>query len=214
MIDKEVSFVKLPIQLDANDWQHDLAKLKNSTAWIAHVNKQCYQGNWSALALTSLQEHVHAHPIMQTFSIENGKGTWCDLPVLQELPALLKILRSLPFKYQSVRAMHLAPGASIFPHRDRGLTYSNGCARLHIPLQYSDRVHFMVNDKLMPMQIGEIWYFNADQIHSVENQSDEDRINLVIDCTVNDWLKAVLSGVQTSSSNTSIEKCIEQSELL
>jgi hypothetical protein len=36
---------------------------------------------------------------------------------------------------------------------------------------------------------GELWYLNADAIHSVKHIGKEDRINLVIDCQVNHWLK-------------------------
>jgi hypothetical protein len=46
-----------------------------------------------------------------------------------------------------------------------------------------------VNDQLVPMVAGELWYMNADQIHSVENHGTEARINLVIDCEANAWLK-------------------------
>ena len=45
------------------------------------------------------------------------------------------------------------------------------------------------------MEAGELWYFNADQIHEVYNRGGEDRINLVIDCVVNDWLREeILAG--------------------
>jgi quercetin dioxygenase-like cupin family protein len=39
------------------------------------------------------------------------------------------------------------------------------------------------------MQEGELWYINADQVHWVENKGAEARINLVLDCVVNEQLK-------------------------
>ena len=40
------------------------------------------------------------------------------------------------------------------------------------------------------MREGETWYFNVNFFHSVTNNSPLDRIHLVIDCVVNDWLRA------------------------
>jgi len=35
---------------------------------------------------------------------------------------------------------------------------------------------------------GEAWYLNFDLVHRVENNGAEERVHLVIDCVVNDWL--------------------------
>jgi hypothetical protein len=70
-----------------------------------------------------------------------------------------------------------------------GLSIEQGEARLHLSLQTNDKLHCIVNDQLVPMVAGELWYMNADQIHSVENHGTEARINLVIDCEANAWLK-------------------------
>ena len=47
------------------------------------------------------------------------------------------------------------------------------------------------------MRAGELWYFNADQMHEVHNRSDQDRINLVVDCGVNDWLRDAILASET-----------------
>lgn len=91
--------------------------------------------------------------------------------------------------------MRLAAGAAIKPHRDHGLGMAFGEARLHVPIHTSAAVSFLVDKQRIPMGAGELWYFNADQIHEVYNRGDEDRINLVIDCVVNDWLRdQILNG--------------------
>ena len=84
--------------------------------------------------------------------------------------------------------MRLKAGAEIKPHRDHGLSIEFGEARLHLPIYTSESVRFYVNKKIIPMHAGELWYFNADQIHEVYNDGNEDRINLVIDCVANEWL--------------------------
>ena len=39
------------------------------------------------------------------------------------------------------------------------------------------------------MKEGEAWYLNFNLKHSVVNRSAEDRVHLVIDCVLNDWLR-------------------------
>ena len=91
---------------------------------------------------------------------------------------------------QAVRLMRLHAGAEIHPHRDPGLGIEHGLARLHLPVRTHEAVGFLVDGERRPMQAGELWYFNADQVHEVWNRGDEDRIHLVIDCIANPWLVA------------------------
>ena len=43
----------------------------------------------------------------------------------------------------------------------------------------------------MNWQEGEFWFGNFNEMHSVHNQSDETRVHLVLDCTVNEALLAL-----------------------
>ena len=43
------------------------------------------------------------------------------------------------------------------------------------------------------LEEGECWYLNANLPHRVTNNSNRDRIHLVIDCEVNDWLKNMIN---------------------
>ena len=95
--------------------------------------------------------------------------------------------------------MRLHPGAEINAHRDHGLSLEHGEARLHLSLQTNEQLNFFVNEKRVPMQAGELWYINADQVHRVENKGSEPRINLVLDCVVNDHLKEqIYAGCNTT----------------
>ncbi len=155
--------------------------------WCLHVNKADYQGGWDVLALRCAAQHQYAHAILQSFAIEEH-AQWQDLPLLDQLPSVKDFLRLLPVTIKSVRLMRLHPGALIKPHRDPGLCLEQGEARLHLPLQTNPELSFYVADQQVQMQEGELWYINADQTHWVENKGASARINLVIDCEVNDWL--------------------------
>ena len=74
-------------------------------------------------------------------------------------------------------------------HRDLGLSIElSAQARIHISLETSEHVEFLVDDLKVPISQSSCWYINADAEHSVINTGDTPRINLVIDCNVNEWL--------------------------
>ena len=185
-----ISCAKLPCHVDLLALQDELARLLEATgvSWVDHVNRKDYSGGWDVLPLRCQRVHAEAHPVLQGFAIANGED-WQDLPVLITCPAIKAFLQTLKCPLKSVRLMRLKAGAEIKPHRDHGLSLEYGEARLHLPLQTSTKIRFLVNGQDVPMREGELWYINADQIHAVQNLGDEDRINLVIDCIANAWLQ-------------------------
>ncbi|HTF84427.1 MAG TPA: aspartyl/asparaginyl beta-hydroxylase domain-containing protein [Cellvibrio sp.] len=185
-----ISCAKLPCHVDLPALQDELARLLEATgvSWVDHVNRKDYSGGWDVLPLRCQRVHAEAHPVLQGFAIANGED-WQDLPVLITCPAIKAFLQTLKCPLKSVRLMRLKAGAEIKPHRDYGLSLEYGEARLHLSLQTSTKIRFLINGQDVPMREGELWYINADQIHAVQNLGDEDRINLVIDCIANAWLQ-------------------------
>ena len=185
-----ISCAKLPCHVDLPALQDELARLLEATgvSWVDHVNRKDYSGGWDVLPLRCQRVHAEAHPVLQGFAIANGED-WQDLPVLITCPAIKAFLQTLKCPLKSVRLMRLKAGAEIKPHRDYGLSLEYGEARLHLSLQTSTKIRFLINGQDVPMREGELWYINADQIHAVQNLDEEDRINLVIDCIANAWLQ-------------------------
>lgn len=69
-------------------------------------------------------------------------------------------------------------------HIDSGYSLSN-CNRIHIPIITNDEVYFKVGEEKKNLKPGEMWEINnTNKIHSVENNSNQDRIHLIID-----WIK-------------------------
>jgi hypothetical protein len=181
-----ISFAKVACTLRLSALQAEVESLLQNP-WVDHVNKNDYQGGWDVLPLRCQRQHLSAHPILQGFSIANG-DEWENLPVLAQCPAIESIFTQLQCPIKAARLMRLKAGAEIKPHCDQGLSIEFGEARLHIPIHTSVDVSFIVDKKLIPMRAGELWYFNADQVHEVYNRGADDRINLVIDCVANEWL--------------------------
>lgn len=183
--------ITLSLSFDEKQIEQELARCQQEQ-WIDHVNTNCYQGQWSILPLRCQQQHLQSHPILQSFDIEQG-ADWQDLTILAELPAIRTLIEQIPCDFKSIRLMKLAPGAEIMPHRDHGLAVEFGQARLHIALQTNKQLIFSSNGDELAMAKGELWYINADTEHWVKNNGKEPRINLVLDCYVNDWLIRQLS---------------------
>lgn len=184
--DAVVSFARLDAPAPLPALQAEVAALLGQD-WVEHVNRNDYAGGWDVLPLRCQRQHLDAHPILQGFAIHAGDD-WQDLPVLASCPALSALLRRLQCPLRSARLMRLKAGAHIRPHRDHGLSLEQGQARLHLPIETSDHIRFLVDGRPVPMRAGELWYFNADQMHEVHNLGEHDRINLVIDCVANAWL--------------------------
>jgi len=181
-----ISFAKLACAVHVAILQREVDQLVQDP-WVDHVNKKDYEGGWDVLPLRCQRQHLNAHPILQGFAIADGDD-WENLPVLQQCPEIIAIFTQLQCTIKAARLMRLKAGAEIKPHRDHELSIEFGEARLHVPIHTSDAVSFFVDNKKIPMCAGELWYFNADQIHEVYNYGSEDRINLVIDCVANEWL--------------------------
>lgn len=180
-------FAKLSIDFDHIGMVEQLEKLLKLD-WIEHVNTANYQGGWDVFPLRCLKENVDKHPILQSFAIETGDD-WENLPNLEQSPALVQLINKLQCPVKAVRLMRLKAGAHIKPHRDHGLAIEQGEARLHITVSGGEGVTFKIQDQIVPMNTGGLWYINADMTHEVTNIGANDRINLVIDCLANDWLK-------------------------
>lgn len=190
-----IAFAKIPCVIQLSLLQKEVESLLQYSqvinSWVDHVNKKDYRGGWDVLPLRCQRQHLHAHPILQGFDIAAGDD-WENLPVMAQCPEMQNLFNQLQCPVKAARLMRLKAGAEIKPHRDHELSIDFGEARLHVPIHTSEAVSFFVDNKLIPMRAGELWYFNADQMHEVYNRGDEDRINLVIDCVANEWLRNVV----------------------
>jgi hypothetical protein len=91
-----------------------------------------------------------------------------------------------------VRLLRLAAGSIIREHTDSSLGEEGGDVRLHIPVVTNPSVEFYLAGKRVPMQAGECWYLDLSLPHRVQNLGASERVHLVIDCVLNDWLRALI----------------------
>lgn len=102
--------------------------------------------------------------------------------ILKKCKYFQKILNDLNTDIYLVRMMKLDAGGYIAPHND-GVQFNNRykMIRCCIPIITNELVFFGINDKEYNLKKGHLYYTRVDKTHWVKNNSDQDRIHLVID---------------------------------
>jgi hypothetical protein len=183
-----VAACRLPFNFDVAQLLCDLQKARPDE-WISHYRSTEYEGDWGIAALRSVGGHpavIHAVPLGQT------PGFYGETPLLRRSPYLQSVLAQFPCPIGAARLMRLGPGARILEHCDHMGDGAEAEVRLHIPIQTNESVHFWVNHERVPMRAGELWYADFSLPHRVENESDTNRVHLVVDCQWNEVLKKII----------------------
>jgi hypothetical protein len=180
--------LELPFRFAADRLAQDLHGLAASQ-WIRHFVKQNYEGDWSVIPLRAPADA--RHPVRMIYAAPDC-DTFCDTPILQGCSYFREVLAAFACPLRSVRLMRLAAGSLIKEHSDPDLSFEDGTVRLHVPVLTNDRVTFLLNQTRVVMPAGTTWYLRLSDPHSVTNSGDTDRVHLVIDAVVNDWVAAAL----------------------
>ncbi len=107
-------------------------------------------------------------------------------PISKEIESLMKC------KIKNLMFYAMLPGGDIPPHRDMVGNVGFGGLRLHIPLVTNSKVNFVVDGKKVVMGVGELWALDTSYTHSVSNLGEENRIHVVMDVIVNEWVLGLL----------------------
>jgi len=178
-----VKTLKLPLAFDAGRLRADLDNI-SPAEWVAHFNDRYYEGDWSAVALRSVGGAVN-----QIYPDPTAQSAFADTPILARCPNIQEALGRFECPLQSARLLRLTPGSRIREHRDYKLGYEDGEIRIHVPVTSNPEVEFYLDGERVVMNEGECWYINFNLPHQVENRGGTDRIHLVVDCVVNDWVR-------------------------
>ena len=168
--------------------QADLAAL-SASEWVLHFVPQNFEGDWSALPLRAPAGATH--PIQMIYSAPHVRD-FVDTPLLDQAPYLREVIAAFQCPVRCVRLMRLTPGSVIKEHCDPDLSPEHGWARIHVPITTSDRVSFFLNRIPIGMAPGEVWYLRLSDPHRVVNNGEAERVHLVLDVEVNDWLVEML----------------------
>lgn len=186
--------LQFPFHFDVGRLAADLNHIRPED-WIPHFNTGYYEGEWSAASLRAVGGKAHAiYP-------DPTSTDYADTEILPRCAYYREVLDYFQCPLTSVRLMKLLPGSQIREHRDYCLGYEDGEVRIHIPVVTNPDVEFVLEGRQMTMLPGDVWYLNFNLPHRVANRGTDERIHLVIDCVLNDWLDARFQEAMQSANS-------------
>lgn len=156
--------------------------------WKLHYQKKHYEGEWSAIPLRSVNGAIDD---IMVSPLENPP--YANTILLDECPYIKEVLSHFHCPLLAVRLLKLNAGAIIKEHRDHDLYFEKGEMRVHIPVVTHELVDIFLDKEKIKLKEGECWYMNFNLPHALQNNSPIDRIHLVIDASVNDWVTHLFS---------------------
>jgi hypothetical protein len=186
----------LPFRFDPLLMQRDLDALA-AVKWTNHFVRQNFEGSWSVIPLRAPKGATH--PSRMIYSDPTCKE-FVPTPFLDASPYFNQILSYFKCEFRTVRLMKLTPGSIIKEHEDPDLDFNQGQARMHIPVRTNPEVEFYLNGSRVVMEEGSCWYLRLADPHRVANRGQSDRIHLVVDTFVNDWVRTLFESAMAQSS--------------
>lgn len=119
--------------------------------------------------VASTIDDVQTHPYPAWWALPQARAIVFDLMRLVEATQLGRCVIS-----------RLPPGKKILPHVDQG-SPATFYQRFQICLQSAPGCNFTIEDEQVCFKPGEIWLINNKAEHSVVNNSNLDRISMVVD---------------------------------
>jgi hypothetical protein len=181
-----LSAIRLPLELDAAGLKADLAAFGEDD-WVPHFNTRYYEGDWSGIAFRSV-----GGVAKQLYPDPAASDPFADTENLDRAPHVRAALARFECELLSARFLRLAAGSVIKEHKDYNLGFEDGEVRVHIPVTTNPEVEFVLDGRALDLHEGEAWYLDLNLPHRVANRGESDRVHLVVDCVVNDWLTALL----------------------
>lgn len=172
---------------DAAGLAAEVAALDESD-WHRHVARMNYEGDWSIVPLRAAVGETHP---VRMICANPSQTEFVDTPMLDRLPAARAALRRFRCPLLQARLMRLSPGSAILEHCDPDL--DAGGARLHVPIATGDGVTFLLNRRAVPMAPGDLWYLRLLDPHSATNRGASERVHLVVDVVMDDWLRGLMA---------------------
>jgi len=197
---------ELPVEPSLLDFDGVLDYIDN-TEFSKVKTKYSKGDDWTAISLRGygptpldilkpnvLKSKVKTETVLQDTSLLEEDG----------FQVINDILAKIPSTFERVRFMKIKANSGIGKHSDRidkdfGIEDGN-IIRIHVPIRTNDQVEFYLwegKEKLVNyLEEGHYYYVDVRAPHAVTNNSDVDRIHLVIDVYVNAEIRKLL-GVET-----------------
>ena len=159
--------------------------------------------DWTAISLRGYGEgplDILKPNVLKSGVNEQSKLQNTTLMDTMGFKVIRDVMRMIPAEFERVRLMKIKANSKIGKHSDKidkdfGLEDGN-IVRIHVPIRTNDQVEFYLWDKKEKLtnylQVGHFYYIDVRAPHAVTNNSDVDRIHLVMDVYVNRGIRELL----------------------
>lgn len=197
---------ELDIEPAKYDWSLVLDCIDN-TEFSKVKTKYSKGDDWTAISLRGygptpldiLKPNVLKSKVNESAELQDT-----DLLSDQRFTIVKEVLKKIPSTFERVRLMKIKANSSIGKHSDKidkdfGLE-DGKIVRIHVPIRTNDQVEFCLwegSEKTTNyLKEGHFYYVDVRAPHAVTNNSDVDRIHLVVDTYVNSDILGLL-GIAT-----------------
>ena len=161
--------------------------------------------DWTAISFHGYGNHpldILKPGVLKSSAKIDTKLQYTSLINLEEMKPILEILDKLPCRYERVRFMKLTKGKVIGKHSDKidKDIESKKIVRIHIPIRTNNDVIFTLYENAKDKQgqdhnlkTGHFYYTDVSKPHAVQNNSNVDRIHLVVDCKTNSDTRTLIA---------------------
>lgn len=206
--DKDYNFIFFK-EFDVESFKQTCMLLKEE--WLVDQSRQNMQ----------YPERRNPHLYTNTYIVQDHSLQWNvgekftpiikDQSIMSEIRSIISDLEQrMCGKAARVLLIKLDANKNVTEHTDSG-DYLNTVRRFHIPIITNDNVFYTVNGEKINMKQGECWEINNRKPHSVDNNSNEDRVHLLIDIMPEPEFRTINS-LPTSSKIKVIEKFITEED--
>ena len=183
---------RLAVSFDEAQLAADLARMDEGW-WGAHEGPY-HDGQWESISLWApggdlRQQRSFGAPFAATEALER-----CTY-----VPS---VLAAFACEKNRIRLMRLRAGGRILRHSDPVEQIDQRLLRVHVPIQTSDAVHFLVNDRRIVMKPGEAWHIDVRFPHEVHNGGTSPRVHLVMDLVGNAATAALLEAAESQGTGS------------
>lgn len=156
-----------------------------------------YDGaGWRSLCVHGISAERTGVPQEYGYTNEQAPYTWTE--IADQCPVTVDYFKNhFPYdNYDRIRFMLLEPGGYIAPHRDNPESFLGSA--VNMSLNNPENCKFVTTAGPIPFKnSGSAFLFNTNYFHTVYNNSDEDRIHLIVHGTFNSsWRKVVNQSYQ------------------
>ena len=177
--------------------QKEIYEIPQEISWI---NKDIYTHAWKSITLKS-KDGLEQDYLEESFLGTGEDNTYQYTTMIKFFPFIKKLLESLETDIYLVRILKLNARGKIKYHTDEIVFKKKfDIIRCHLPIITDYNIKFKIGYPLNPpsptsgsgiwnaesifekyLEPGYLWYTNVNCLHSVENNTNIDRIHLVID---------------------------------